>query len=126
MSTNLFALYCVCFVGQAVADEETKSDLCDRIGKVAAKFAPTRRWHIDTLTKVLTMRCTRWELCCGWYWQVSSIPLWCTPSLPSHAVQVLALAGSSDESGIDASLLILISQVSVGWLCYAVLLPVGL
>lgn len=40
---------------QAIADEDTKPDLCDRIGKAAATFAPSRKWHIDTLIRVLAI-----------------------------------------------------------------------
>jgi AP-1 complex subunit gamma-1 len=54
---------CVCCLGnlpslvvrQGVADDETKPDLCDRIGKAAATFAPSRKWHIDTLIRVLAI-----------------------------------------------------------------------
>jgi hypothetical protein len=103
---------------QAVADDETKSDLCDRIGKVAAKFAPSRRWHIDTLTKVsASVACMERSFVDGTPRAKRPVgvtegvcPCVCVRA-PSPVLQVLSLAGSSDESGIDASLLILISQV---------------
>ena len=59
-----------------MADEDTKTDLCERIAGVAGAFAPSPRWHIDTLIKVL------------------------------------AVAGSYDRSGIDSTLLVLVSQHS--------------
>jgi hypothetical protein len=38
---------------QQVADADTKPDLCAKIAAVADKFAPSKRWHIDTLVSML-------------------------------------------------------------------------
>ena len=87
---------------QAVADEETKPDLCDRIAKAAATYSPSRKWHIDTLIRVRPHnRCSL----STFHWQPS-----CDCVNWHVYVQVLAIAGSSDASGIAASVLILISQ----------------
>lgn len=39
----------------SVADPETKPDLCIKIAAVAHKFAPSQRWHIDTLITMLSI-----------------------------------------------------------------------
>jgi len=39
----------------AVADPESKPDLCVKIAAVAAKYAPSARWHIDTLITMLSI-----------------------------------------------------------------------
>lgn len=38
---------------QAVADPETQADLCVKIAAVSERFAPERRWHIDTMISML-------------------------------------------------------------------------
>jgi AP-1 complex subunit gamma-1 len=38
-----------------VADTEFKRDLCTRIAEVVRKFAPSPRWHIDTLMTMLSI-----------------------------------------------------------------------
>ena len=37
----------------AVADPEFKSDLTRRIALLVTRFAPDRRWHVDTLVELL-------------------------------------------------------------------------
>jgi AP-1 complex subunit gamma-1 len=36
-------------------DPEFKSDVCSNIVMSAEKYAPNKRWHIDTVMKVLTL-----------------------------------------------------------------------
>lgn len=38
-----------------VADTEFKNDLCSRITEVVHKYAPSPRWHIDTLITMLSI-----------------------------------------------------------------------
>jgi AP-1 complex subunit gamma-1 len=39
----------------AVAESDTKSDLCVKIAAVAERFAPNKPWHIDTLITMLSV-----------------------------------------------------------------------
>ena len=38
-----------------VADNEFKKELSNKICQMCEKYAPTRKWHIDTVVKVLTL-----------------------------------------------------------------------
>ena len=38
-----------------VADSEFKKELSNKICLICEKYAPTKKWHIDTVVKVLTM-----------------------------------------------------------------------
>ena len=37
-----------------VADLEFKADLCRRIAELVARFAPSKRWHVDTLVELMS------------------------------------------------------------------------
>ena len=38
-----------------VADAEFKKELSNKICQICEKYAPTRKWQIDTIIKVLTL-----------------------------------------------------------------------
>lgn len=38
-----------------IADSEFKKELSNKICQICEKYAPTRKWHIDTVVKVLSM-----------------------------------------------------------------------
>ena len=38
-----------------VADSEFRKELSNKICQICEKYAPTKKWHIDTVVKVLTM-----------------------------------------------------------------------
>jgi AP-1 complex subunit gamma-1 len=38
-----------------VADQEFKADLTEKLCYVAEKFAPTKRWHIDTIVRIMSI-----------------------------------------------------------------------
>ena len=38
-----------------VADSEFKKELSNKICQICEKYAPTKKWHIDTVIKVLTL-----------------------------------------------------------------------
>jgi AP-1 complex subunit gamma-1 len=38
-----------------VADSEFKKELANKICMACEKYAPTKKWHVDTVMKVLTL-----------------------------------------------------------------------
>lgn len=38
-----------------VADSEFKKELANKICMACEKYAPTKKWHVDTVIKVLTL-----------------------------------------------------------------------
>lgn len=38
-----------------IADSEFKKELSNKICQICEKYAPTRKWHIDTVVKVLSI-----------------------------------------------------------------------
>lgn len=47
-----------------VADNEFKPVMTSQIGIAADRFAPNKRWHVDTMLRVLKLVCTRKILYC--------------------------------------------------------------
>lgn len=39
----------------ATSDPEFKAELANRVCQICEQYAPTRKWHIETVVKVLTM-----------------------------------------------------------------------
>eukprot|EP00939_MAST-03C_sp_MAST-3C-sp1_P001159 g1159.t1 len=54
-ATNIKALAREMLNYLVVAEPEQKADLCSRISQVVRKFAPSPRWHIDTLLMMLSI-----------------------------------------------------------------------
>lgn len=41
------------------ADNDFKKELANKIGQICEKYAPNKKWHIDTIVKVLTLTNTQ-------------------------------------------------------------------
>jgi AP-1 complex subunit gamma-1 len=78
-----------------VADQEFKADLTEKLCFVAEKYAPTKRWHIDTIVRIMSIagQYVPEEVASN---MISIISL--TPELQAYAVQKMYLALTKDST----------------------------
>jgi AP-1 complex subunit gamma-1 len=90
----------------AVADPETRPDLCVKIAAVAARYAPSRRWHIDTLVSMLAVAgdAAKREIAAALLFHVSDAPE-SDHAAVVHKLFAMAAAAAAGSSEAQQTLL---------------------
>eukprot|EP01117_Protostelium_nocturnum_P002092 TRINITY_DN12733_c0_g1_i1.p1 TRINITY_DN12733_c0_g1~~TRINITY_DN12733_c0_g1_i1.p1 ORF type:complete len:815 (-),score=305.97 TRINITY_DN12733_c0_g1_i1:72-2516(-) len=75
------------------ASVEFRSDLAVNLCRVTEKFSPNKRWHVDTILRVLSIagNCVSDEVCSNLVGLIAS-----SPELHSYAVQKMVIALTND------------------------------
>jgi AP-1 complex subunit gamma-1 len=85
----------------AVADVESKPDVCAKIATSAARFAPSLRWHVDTLITMIAAagNYARREISSGLVYHISHAPTTAEHAAIAHKLFSMSLSAIGGGSG---------------------------